>query len=181
MKTLQLKLAGSIFFAALIFISTGCQNQSEKVELDKLKATVTIQDQNKEIVREFFTAIDNQNFDKLTELLSEDFSLNAAGLDKPWNKDDVFKDIRKYYTSFPDWTHQIDDIIAEGNKVAVKLTQHGTQKAQFEEIAPTGMKVTKSAMHELTIVNGKIKEWWGIEDDLGLMIQLGMVLKSKEE
>jgi len=71
-------------------------------------------------------------------------------------------------------------MIAEGDKVAVKLTQHGTQKAQFEEIAPTNAKVTKSAIHIMTIVNGKIKEWWAIEDDLGLMLQLGMELKPSK-
>jgi len=181
MKTLQLRFVSNLLFAALLIVVTGCQNQSEKAELDKFKATVKTQEQNKIIIRALFAAIDKQDFDKLNELLSEDFALSAAGLDKPWTKDDVFKDIKKYYTSFPDWNHQIDDMIAEGDNVAVKLTQHGTQKAQFEEIAPTGTKVTKSAMHELTIINGKIKEWWGLEDDLGLMFQLGMVLKPKGE
>ena len=161
-------------------IAAACKNQSERAESDKLKARIDLQVQNKEIVREFFAAIDAQNFNKLNELLSDDFSLNAAGLVQPWKKEDVFKDIRKYYSSFPDWSHQIEDMIAEGDKVAVKLTQHGTQKAQFEEIAPKGTKVTKSAMHEVTIVNGKIKEWWAIEDDLGLMLQLGMELKPKD-
>jgi predicted ester cyclase len=162
-------------------IAAACQNQSEKAESDMLKARIDLQVQNKEIVREFFSAIDAQNFNKLNELLSDDFSLNAAGLAQPWKKEDVFKDIRKYYTSFPDWSHQIEEMIAEGDKVAVKLTQHGTQKAQFEDIAPKGTKVTKSAMHEVTIVNGKIKEWWAIEDDLSLMLQLGLVLKEENE
>jgi predicted ester cyclase len=181
MKTSRNRFISSILFASLLFVSTGCQNQSEKTELNKLKATVKIQDQNKETVRQLFTAIDNQNFDKLNELFSDDFSLSAEGLDKPWKKEDVFQDIKRYYTSFPDWHHEIKDMIAEGDKVAIKIMQTGTQKAQFEEIAPKNTKVTKSAMHVVTIVNGKIKEWWAIENDLGLMLQLGMVLKPKEE
>jgi len=180
MKTLQLKFISYICFAVLLFLTIGCQNQSEKAELDKFKATVKTQEQNKTIVRDFFAAIDKQDINKLNELLSEDFTLSGAGMDKPWTKDDVFKDIKRYYTSFPDWNHQIEDMIAEGYKVAVKLIQHGTQKAQFEELAPTGTKVTKSAIHVVTIVNGKIKGWWAIEDELGLMIQLGMELKPKE-
>jgi predicted ester cyclase len=70
-------------------------------------------------------------------------------------------------------------MIAEGDKVAIKITQHVTQKAQFDAISPTDAKVTKGALHIVTIVNGKIKEWWAIEDDLGLMLQLGMELKPK--
>jgi len=72
-------------------------------------------------------------------------------------------------------------LIVEGDKVAVKLVQHGTQTAQYGEIAPTGVKVTKPAFHLLTIINGKIKEWWGLEDDLGMMLQLGMELKPAEK
>ena len=179
MKTLQFKFVSAFSFVALLFVASGCQNQSEKAELDRFKTTIKTQEQNKTIVRDFFAAIDRQDFDKLNTLISEDFTLTAAGLEKPWTKDDVYKDIKKYYTAFPDWHHEIEDMIAEGDKVAVKLNQNGTQTAQFEEIAPTGTKVTKSALHIVTIVNGKIKEWWGLEDDLGLMLQLGMVLKSK--
>jgi|WetSurMetagenome_2_1015567.scaffolds.fasta_scaffold111281_1 predicted ester cyclase len=181
MKILQFRFVSAILLVALLLVASGCQSQSEKAELDRFKAIFKAQEQNKTIVRDFFVAVDRQDFDKLNALLSEDFTLTAAGLEKPWTKDDVFKDIKKYYTSFPDWHHEIEGMIAEGDKVAVKLNQNGTQTAQFEEITPTGVKVTKSAFHLVTIVNGKIKEWWGLEDDLGLMLQLGMVLKPKEE
>jgi len=177
MKTSKFKFVSAFSLAVLIFVAISCQNRDEKVELDKFNAMAKMHDQNKAIVREFFSAIDNQSFDKLNELMSDDFTLNAAGLTQPWKKDDVFQDIKRYYTSFPDWTHVIENMIAEGDKVVVKLTQHGTQKAQFEEIAPTNAKVTKSAIHIVTIVNGEIKEWWAIEDDLGLMLQLGMELR----
>ena len=176
MKT-RFRISFAGFFTAVFVIMIGCQNQSQKAELDKYKATIKMQEQNKTIVREFFASVDMQDFNKLNEILSEDFKLNAYGLEKPWTKDDVFKDIKKYYTSFPDWHHEIEEMIAEGDKVAVKLIQRGTQTAQFEEINPTGAKVTKPAFHLVTIGNGKIKEWWGLEDDLGLMIQLGMELK----
>jgi predicted ester cyclase len=71
-------------------------------------------------------------------------------------------------------------MIAEGDKVAVKLKGQGTHKAQYEGIAATREKVTQSAMHLMTIVNGKVKEWWALEDNLGFNQQLGMELKPKE-
>lgn len=171
-----------IFLVMLIVcFSCGTNNKpladAQKAELDKYKATIQRQEENKTIARDFFAAVDKQDFNKLNEILSEDFILNAPGLEKPWAKDDVFKDIKKYYTSFPDWHHEIEAMVAEGDKVAVKLIQYGTQTAPYEGIAPTGVKVTKSAFHLLTISNGKIKEWWGLEDELGMMLQLGMELK----
>ncbi len=180
MKTKQLHSVSAIFLAGMIFLAVGCQQKAEKAELEKFKAAAQIQEQNKLIVREFFAAVDKNDFDKLDGLLSSDFTLNGAGLTQPWKKDDVYKDIKRYYTSFPDWKHVIEEMTAEGDKVAVKLIQQGTHKALFEEIAPTGTRVSKTAMHLVTIVNGKVKEWWAIEDDLGLMLQLGMELKPKK-
>jgi predicted ester cyclase len=74
----------------------------------------------------------------------------------------------------------IEDVIADGDKVAVKLTQNGTHKAEYEGIPATGVKATLPAMHLITIVDGKIKEWFAVEDYLGLYMQLGMELKPKE-
>ena len=74
----------------------------------------------------------------------------------------------------------IEDVIAEGNKVAVKLNQNGTHKSEFEGIPATGTIATLPAMHLGTIVDGKIVDWFAIEDYLGLYVQLGMELKPKQ-
>ncbi len=71
-------------------------------------------------------------------------------------------------------------MVAEGDKVAVKLTQYGTHTAKYKGIEPTNKYVTVPATHIMMIVNGKVKEWWALEDNLGLMTQLGMELKPKE-
>jgi predicted ester cyclase len=171
-----------IFFlcAVLLLIATGCENQSKKAELDKCKATVKTQEQNKEIVREIFAAIDG-DINKLGVLLSDDFSLYVSGTLQPYKKEDLIKLRNAHYEAFPDWIHKIEDLIAEGDRVVVKLTQYGTHKAKYKGIEPTGKYVTVPAIHILNIVNGKAKEWWGVEDNLGLMRQLGMELKPEEE
>lgn len=177
MKPSKLKFVSAILLALSIFFNIGCQNQTEKVELDNFKSLTQLQNKNKEIVREVFTAIDNNDFDKLNELFSNDFGLKAPGLDTPWKKDDVFQAIKTHYTSFPDWTHKIEDMIAGGDKVAVKLIQNGTHKAQYEGISATGKIITNPALSIMTIVKGQVKDWWVIEDNLGFMKQLGMELR----
>ena len=72
-------------------------------------------------------------------------------------------------------------MIADGDKVAVKLTQNGTHEAEYEEIPATGVKTTMSTMHLIKIDDGKVMEWFAIEDYLGLYMPLGMELKPKEE
>jgi len=180
MKTFYLKFISSIFFVALLFITPCCQNQSEKAEFNNFKVTVKKQEQNKEIVRQLFSAIDKNDFDKLKDLLSDDFILTAPASPQPWKKDDLINGIKTFYVSFPDWTHIINDIIAEGDKVVVKLTGQGTQKGIYENIPPTDKKLTQSAVHIITFINGKVKEWWAVEDNLGFMMQLGMELKPSD-
>jgi predicted ester cyclase len=177
MKKYRFVLVAIFLFAGLLISTTGCQNQADKAELEKFRATAGTQERNKRIARDLFAAIDSAKFDRLEALLSEDFALGAPGLPQPWKKADVFQAIKTHYASFPDWTHVIEVLVAEGDIVAVKVTGQGTQKAQYEGIAPTGKRVTQSAMHLLTIFNGKVKELWALEDNLGFMQQLGMELK----
>jgi len=180
MKTSPLQFALIIPLAILLCLTFSCQRQGEKTELEELKAQAEIETQNKVVVRKFFEAIDNGNLDIVKELVADDFAVQAPGLPEPWGIDNLIQVIKTHYASFPDWTHVIEDIIAEGNKVAVKLTQNGTHKAEYEGIPATENKVIMPAMHLITIVDGKVKEWWVIEDYLGLYMQLGMELKPKE-
>ena len=180
MKNLKLKFLSAILLVFFLSLNIGCQNQTNKDELDKFISMAQVQEQNKEIVLEVFSAIDDNNFDKLNELFSNDFGLKVPGLEIPLKKDDVFQLIKTHYASFPDWTHNIEDMIAEGDKVAVRLMQIGTHKEQYEGISATGKKITNPAIHIITIVDGQVKDWWGIEDNLGMMQQLGMELKPIE-
>ena len=181
MKTMYLKIAAAILITTSFVVICGCQNQASKDELKQFKSIAQVQNQNKEIVREFFSAIDGNKFDRLNELFSNDFALKAPGIETSWKKEDVFQAIKSHYASFPDWTHNIEDMIAEGEKVAVKITQIGTHQAQYKGIVATGKKVTNPSISIMTIVNGQIKDWWVIEDNLGFMKQLGMELKPIEE
>jgi predicted ester cyclase len=180
METSQHRFVSSILSAVLIIFAIGCHDQAEKAGLDRFRAAAQIQEQNRGIVRELFVAIDSGNFDKLDSLLSDDFSLHLPGVPQPWKRDALFQARNKHYASFPDWIHKIEDLVAEGDKVAVKLIQYGTHRAQYKGIEPTGNYVSNPAIHVMRIANGKVKEWWALEDNLGLMRQLGMELKPKE-
>lgn len=169
----------SFFILLIVLFCTGCMNKADKKEFENFKSVKEIQNQNKEIARALFTAIDKNDFVKINELLSDDFSLSAPNVQQPWNKENLFEAIKTFYTAFPDWTHNLNDLIAEGDKVVVKLTCRGTQKTTYENFSPTGKPVTQDAIHILTIIDGKVKDFWALEDNLGFQVQLGMELKQK--
>lgn len=75
--------------------------------------------------------------------------------------------------SFPDWHEHIEDIIAEGDKVAIRFTSRGTHKEEFQGIPPTGKQVTVSEVAIYRIADWKIVEKWGFPDIVGLLRQLG--------
>jgi steroid delta-isomerase-like uncharacterized protein len=177
MKTLR-TTASCIMLAILTF--TSCQNKAEKAELDKFKAAAQVQEQNKKLVQECFAAIDKLDFNKLDTILANDFSYGSPELQKPLKKDELFGLLKSLFVSFPDWTHGITDMTAEGDKVVVKLTCKGTHKETYMNIPATGKAITQEAICIVKVVNGKVKESWIVEDFLGLFTQLGMELKPKE-
>jgi steroid delta-isomerase-like uncharacterized protein len=137
----------------------------------------TIQAQNKETFREAFAAIDRGDFGAFQDLLASDYVCHFMGTPEPVGRDSIVEVIKTFYAAFPDNTHVINDLVAEGDKVAARLTEHATHKGQFQGIPATGRKVICSQMHIATIVDGKFKESWVLEDNLGRMRQIGMELR----
>ena len=87
-----------------------------------------------------------------------------------------FKDqVRDFRAAFPDGHTQIDDLIAEDDKVVLRWTDGGTHRAPFLGVAPTGKRVTFTGIDVYRLADGKIVEFWCSEDLLGLMEQLGAV------
>jgi steroid delta-isomerase-like uncharacterized protein len=87
----------------------------------------------------------------------------------------------KYYDALPDIHWTIDDMVAEGDKVAARTTWTGTHKGEIMGIPPTNKKVTVSGIVIDRFAGGKIVEDNGIFDMLDLMRQLGPVPTPKKE
>jgi steroid delta-isomerase-like uncharacterized protein len=77
-------------------------------------------------------------------------------------------------TAFPDFHLTIEDMVAEGDKVAHRLTLRGTHKSDFMGIAPTGKQVTTTAITISSFAGGKEVEAWSSMDMLGMMQQMGV-------
>ena len=137
------------------------------------------EEKNKEIVRDLFAAMDEGNLERVKKLLASDSKLYSPAVPDPVGVDELIQMIKDYSKAFPDNIHELHEIIAEGNKVAVRLVEHGTHKGEFGGMPATGRRIKLAAIHMGVIEDGKIKEWWLAEDALGQMQQLGMELKPK--
>jgi steroid delta-isomerase-like uncharacterized protein len=83
-------------------------------------------------------------------------------------------------TVWGDWRMTIDEMIAEGDKVMVCWTFHGTQKGDYIGLPPSNKKVTYSGINIFRIADGKIAEIWDLYDRLWLWQQLGVLPDVKE-
>ena len=87
----------------------------------------------------------------------------------------LIEHIELFEASFPEYELSIEDILAEGNRVAIRALFRGTHAAPFQGIQATGKVVTAPVMLIYVIENGKIVEHWMNADVLGLLQQLGAI------
>ena len=86
--------------------------------------------------------------------------------------------IRGFYeaiwTAFPDARLEIEDVVAEGDKVACRFAMRATHRGPFQGIPATGRPVKLTGITILRLANGRCVERWNQADFLGLMQQLGV-------
>ena len=133
-------------------------------------------DANKALFRRFIEEVLNsKNPDKLDILISE----NMVDHNPPPGAAPGIEGMRQmmgmFFAAFPDLHVTIDQLVAEGDIVAGRMTNTGTHQGDFMGIAATGKRMTISEIHMVRIENGKAVEHWGNSDDLGMMQQLGVI------
>ena len=83
------------------------------------------------------------------------------------------------FEAFPDWYEAIEDIIAEGDKVWVRVKATGTYTSEWNLFGalfpPTGKKTTIMMVFIWRIENGKLVEGWEVDDNLEFLKQLGVI------
>jgi steroid delta-isomerase-like uncharacterized protein len=76
--------------------------------------------------------------------------------------------------AFPDMQVKLEDIVAEGDKMACRWAATATHKGEFMGMPSTNKQVTITGLHIDRIASGKIAETWNYSDMMGVMQQLGM-------
>ena len=79
------------------------------------------------------------------------------------------------FSIFPDLQFTIEDMVAEGDKVTTRFTEHGTQQGEMMGAPASSKQVTVTGISISRFENGKIVEVWGEFDRLGMLQQLGLI------
>lgn len=128
---------------------------------------------NKALLRRFFEVANKGTLSIIDELCAPEYVYHGT-------TGDMTREQFKQYAAgllavFPDLIGSVDDMIAEGDKIAARYTLQGTHQGAFKGIAPTGKKIMLKGIEIDRLAGGKFIETWTISDTLGLMQQLGVI------
>lgn len=131
-------------------------------------------EENKAIVRKFIKAYNERNFDVFDEIVAEDY------FDQTHEQKgrEPFKQLFTLaFDAFPDWHEAIEDIVAEGDQVWVRVLATGIHKGDWNHFGAhfpaTGKKLEMRMVFNWRIVNGKFVEGGEVDDQTDFLKQLG--------
>ncbi len=80
-----------------------------------------------------------------------------------------------FRSAFPDWRMEIVELVAEGNTVVGRFRCSGTNLGEFKGMPPTGKRMEVDEVYFLRVDDGKFVDFWGLEDKLARLRQLGLI------
>ncbi len=132
--------------------------------------------ENKAIIRHAYELFNRRELDKYLEIFTPGYVEHYPDGDMSLKQ--VLESVTMFCGAFPDVTSTIEDMVAEGDKVAFRVTHRGTHKGDFMGIAPTGNKIEMTNTAIFRIAGGKLAECWPTMDNLRVMQQLGAIPKQ---
>ncbi len=134
-----------------------------------------MEDQNRRLVELYFEEINQGNLAILDELCSPGMIQHTTHSPQPiYGLDKIKRLAAGYQRAFPDLYYTLDQVVAEGDLVAVRWTAQGHHTGSFQGIPPTGRGCLINGMSIYRCENGQIVERWVQNDDLGMLGQFGV-------
>ena len=134
-------------------------------------------ERNKAIVRRLFDEVWNTGrLDAIEELYAADYVADYRPYAPLRHGHDAIKGmVERAHIAFPDFHEELEEMIAEGDKVVVRFTITGTQRGQWGPLPATGKPVRFEEIVILRFVDGKVAEQRGLPDNLAALRQLGVM------
>lgn len=127
-------------------------------------------EENKQLIRRWLAFADGGFRGAFDEFIAADY-IGHLG-ETQMNLAELERVERAFRSAFPDMQHFIDDILAEHDRVVLRVTSRGTHRGEFQGIAPTARRVEFTGIVIYRIAGDKIIESWGELDFLRLMRRL---------
>ena len=134
-------------------------------------------EQNKAIVRRIYKEyLDELDPKAADELLADDVVLHAVrAFGEGSGREELKQGFSAFLSSFAERHTDVEDLIAEEDRVVARHTHHLKHVNEVFGIPPTGQQLSVWGIDIFRFENGQVSEWWIIDDNLGMMQQLGAI------
>jgi predicted ester cyclase len=128
---------------------------------------------NKEVVTEYIDGLWNQlRYDLIDQVLSPTVVAHASDGTNERGSQRFHQVIPAVRSAFPDLHLTIEEMLAEGDRVAVRLRINGTHEGDFADLAPTHRRIDVQEWFFFRLADSRIVEYWYLRDQEGLLRQL---------
>jgi steroid delta-isomerase-like uncharacterized protein len=133
-------------------------------------------EENKALARRFYAEVVNgRNLDAIDEMVADDFVEHEALPGMPTDKEAPRQFFGMFHAAVPDLQADIEDIIAEGDKVVVRAVARGTHQGELMGMPATGKPFEIEWVDIVKVRDGKAIAHWGVTDVAGMMQQVGLI------
>jgi steroid delta-isomerase-like uncharacterized protein len=129
-----------------------------------------------EWVNKFFTAWNSHEVEQAEKFYAEDYIGNDVAQVMPQQgRAGVKAFFARYLNAVPDFRFTIEDVVADGDRVAVVWTVRGTHQGALMNIPPTGRTISSRGVSLLTIQDERVQRATYIWDVAGLLRNIGLL------
>jgi steroid delta-isomerase-like uncharacterized protein len=138
-------------------------------------ATIDTAEANKELARRYPEAVATKGDIELIDELCTADVVDESPLGSLEGPEELKQQMRMLRGAFSDFSATVEEVIAEGDIVAMRLTLRGTHDGDFMGFEPTGNTFEVSNMVFSRIEDGRIAKRWVVPDMFGMLSQVGVV------
>ena len=132
------------------------------------------EEENKETARRVIEELFNMgNQDVVDQIFAPDYVDHDPSNPEMSGVENIKKSVSDWRAAFPDTRNTVEDVIAEGDRVAIRWTTRATHRGEFMGVPATGSRITVAGFGIFRFSEGRIVESWDIYDAHGMLQQLG--------
>ena len=132
-----------------------------------------VANENEALIRRVIELINERDLDTAFEYYTEDYVYHGPGGQELRGRDGIRGLWKIFLDAFPDLESSVDDMIQEGDKLALRWTVTGTHTGEFLGIPPTNKTIKLPITEVFKIADGQLVEAWDQYDRMHLMEQIG--------
>jgi len=128
---------------------------------------------NAEVMRDVLAALNDQDTDRLLAVVAADLVIHYAELPEPLTGRDIWLEgFETMRTAFPDFQVHVEDLVAAGDRVALRVHITGTHSGEFQGIPATGRRISYVSHEFYRLDGGVVAEEWICSDTASLFAHL---------